>query len=442
MTSGSLAQTDSLTVRFDKIDNHLNNGMGYTNVLGNTSGYAWGESYVLSAYIDMYRATGDTLYLDKLVEQFDRVLANRDDARHINDYYRKAPIAGWGSTEYSKGKWHTWLVHTGMICQGPADFVQIVRAEGRLKKYAAKADLYLQKIKESVSSHEPDWRNGPGKDEGYYVDPEIGPLPVNQQNAMGSVLVSLYHTTRDHFYRDKASQLARFMQKRLRKRPDGSFDWSYWPRLDGNGRGSEDISHAAININFAVRCRAQKIVFSNQDMDAFALTWTHYIRRSAHEFADNVDGKGGTNTHSPQAVGRWMDLSMFNHAILEDGLTVFGDLADEKASGADLLGIAKLAHYRKVFDQPKRPLIPRIKLLKKRHASLANSVREVDVNVLMTKASRSTASKIATLTNDSNEPFPSPDLTELFPYILLPEPPPYFAPEPITYPGPTHYKLT
>ena len=317
----------------------------------------------------MYRATGDTVYLDKLIEQFDRVLANRDDIKSLKDFYRKASLAGWGTSEYSKGKWHVWTVHTGMILQGPADFVQLVYAESALrKKYLKKADDYLIKIKESIAAHEPDWRHGPTSDEGYYVDPKIGPLPLNQQNALGSVFVSLYQATKDHYYRDKAAQLARYYKNRLRTTMDGSYVWSYWPKLDRLGTGSEDISHAAINVNFAVRCYTQKIVLGLNDMERFVRTWKNHIRRSAHEFTDDVDGNKVINTHSPQAVGRWMDLSIIQHDMLPDAVSAYDELPDNRFNGAEMLGIAKIARYTTSFAKPKPHILPKIKLFKKRTA--------------------------------------------------------------------------
>src|SRR5205085_3053791 len=88
---------------------------------------AWGESYLLTAYVEMYRTTGDAGYLQRLVEHFDRMLKKRDDALGLKDVYADKPLAGWGSDDYSKGKWHVWLVHTGMIELGPAEFVHLVR---------------------------------------------------------------------------------------------------------------------------------------------------------------------------------------------------------------------------------------------------------------------------------------------------------------------------
>jgi hypothetical protein len=357
---------DDYASRFDRMDERISNGQGYTATSGNTAGYAWGESYVLMGYAEMYHATRDTLYLDRLVEQFDRVLANRDDVRKLKDADRHVALAGWGSTEYTKGKWHVWAVHTGMICLGPMDFVALVKAEARLKKrYGKKAEEYLARIKECVAAHDADWHDGPGTGEGYYSDPDVGPLPLNQQNALGTVELGLYLVTRDHIYRDRVMGLARFMQNRLRRSPDGSYDWSYWPKPDRSGTGSEDISHAAINVQFMVRCNEAHVAFSGNDMSALAKTWNSHVRRAAGEWSDTVGGTGGPNTYTPHALALWLDLAPYDRMLFEDAKQSFAGVDEEKANGADLLGFAKLAHAQKELSQKKKGIrLPKIKMRK------------------------------------------------------------------------------
>src|SRR5437762_12594966 len=88
---------DEYVSRFDRMDRRINNGQGYCGSLNTAGELAWGESYILQAYIEMYRATGDRAYLDDLVDHFDRVLSNRDDVRKTRDFYRNTSLAGWGS---------------------------------------------------------------------------------------------------------------------------------------------------------------------------------------------------------------------------------------------------------------------------------------------------------------------------------------------------------
>ncbi len=65
------------------------------------SDIAWGESYVMVAYVEMYRATKETRYLDKLIEHADRVLAARDDVRGFKDYEGRSRAAWSVGGEYT-----------------------------------------------------------------------------------------------------------------------------------------------------------------------------------------------------------------------------------------------------------------------------------------------------------------------------------------------------
>ena len=56
---------------FDTTDLALNGGNGFAGKDNESGALGWGGSYVLQAYLVMYRAHGDTEYLDKLVDQFD-----------------------------------------------------------------------------------------------------------------------------------------------------------------------------------------------------------------------------------------------------------------------------------------------------------------------------------------------------------------------------------
>ncbi|MFI6906564.1 hypothetical protein ACIBKY_35255 [Nonomuraea sp. NPDC050394] len=55
---------------------------------------AWGESYIMRSYLDVYRVTQDTAWLDKLVTHADTVIANADDVDGDG-------FLGWSTERYS-----------------------------------------------------------------------------------------------------------------------------------------------------------------------------------------------------------------------------------------------------------------------------------------------------------------------------------------------------
>jgi len=187
---------------FDDNDRAIHNGRGHSESINENGNLAWGESYILLAYMEMYRATRDRLYLRKLVEHFDRVLQNRDDVRGVADVHAGKLLAGWGSTRYSKGEWHVWIVHTGMVTMAPAEFVRLVNRDRFLhREFGATAQACRERVEECIRDTQPCWRNGPAAGEGYYYSPLLHEvLPLNQQNAMGSVLLEMWRATGNPHY--------------------------------------------------------------------------------------------------------------------------------------------------------------------------------------------------------------------------------------------------
>lgn len=339
--------------QFDRSDQAINGGRGYSESKNKGGELAWGESYVLMAYVEMHRATGDPGYLRRLVEHFDRMLKNRDDALGVKDAFAERPLAGWGSDEYSKGKWHVWLVHTGMIELGPAEFVHLVRRSKALQKeFAAKAAEYQARIEESIRDADTNWRSGPAQNEGFYFEPNLGSVqPANQQNIFGSVLLEMYGATGNKTYRDRAERLARFFRSRLRTADSAVYDWAYWPRETKDGPGSEDISHAHINIGFAARCAEARLVFTRDDMARFVRTWLTKVKRPDGTWADDVAGKGSRGRYMPYSVGLWLSLCAVAPKDLAAELYADAEhaLGAKQLYGAsEMPGIARLLRYARL----------------------------------------------------------------------------------------------
>lgn len=339
-----------LRQRFDQSDRAINNGKGYSEHTNENGELAWAEAYLLLGYMEMYRATGEREYLRKVVEHFDRILRNRDDVRGIADAYARKPLAGWGSTKYSGGKWHVWLVHTGMITLAPAEFVRLVRFDRWLQReFGVKAQEYCQRIEECIRDTDDYWRDGPADGEGYYYSPHLDHvLPLNQQNAMGSVLVEMWRATGVGRYRDRAMRLARFFRRRLRKGEPHWYDWSYWPKRTQDDRGSEDISHASLNVDFAVRCVAEGLVFDRRDAERFANTWLLKIRRADGTWAGEVSGRGNGNAYMPGAGGMWLSLCRVvsrdvGRALYRDISRAFGE--KQLLTAPEMVGVARLRRY-------------------------------------------------------------------------------------------------
>ena len=120
---------------------------------------AWGESYILMAYVAMYEGTGNEKYLRRVIEHFDHILTNRDDKRNIRDEIREKVMASWSTKKYTKDKQYCWLVHAGMITYPVARFVYLAKkTSGLQKEFANKAKEYEKSVIETVNAFDEDWR--------------------------------------------------------------------------------------------------------------------------------------------------------------------------------------------------------------------------------------------------------------------------------------------
>ena len=311
--------------------------------------YAWGESYLLAAYVAMYEATKDTRYLDRFVSRYRVLLSLRDDKKGRRDDLRGKMMAAWGCTGYSGGKYTCWNVHAGMLTHPAARFVRLVKErKGLRKRYGKTAMEFTVALEETVGAFAGDWREGPEPDEAHYVEPALNGqhAPLNQQNALGRTLLDLGAATGERTYVEQAAKLARFFKRRLRLRPDGTCDWSYWPALKPPyEKGSEDISHAAINVDFAICCYRNKIVFTREDIQRMAATLLKVIHKGEGKFGDTVDG-GGAGQYAPQ-IGRWGDLACVNPEVVAVLRDYFFKRDPPLGGTTTMLALATLAKYGK-----------------------------------------------------------------------------------------------
>ena len=101
---------DGFRGQFDELDEELHEDGGLLGETNDSDGspvsglLAWGESYVMSAYLLMYRAFGDTEYLDRFIEHADAVLENRDSVRGVTDFRGESGPVWRADTPYTIGR--------------------------------------------------------------------------------------------------------------------------------------------------------------------------------------------------------------------------------------------------------------------------------------------------------------------------------------------------
>jgi hypothetical protein len=269
--------------------------------------------------------------------------------------------ACWRNISYQPEP-YCYAVHTGMIVTPMLEFVALVETSPWAEQpswdgetLADKAERYLVAAQESVAFHEFEWNDG-----GYYAFPADATFlatagdiqPLNQSNALGRAHILLAELTDDAEQLAKATALAQRLEDQIAVGGDGAYLWNYYGgAYSGNG---EDISHAAISVDFAVMAAARGIVFDDADVEAFARTFTERIYVNDATFSDFVGG-GTTNDPSYRGqIGRWTLLAPASPTVYAAVRDAYDrDYAPESiGSGSYLLGWALLAEHEPKLCAP------------------------------------------------------------------------------------------
>ena len=352
-------QGASARLTYDAANLGLNGGDGFKTSDNAAGTLAWGESYVMMSYAAMFRGTGDPTYLERLADQAASVLAQRDSSIGLKDY-NGASRPCWQATKYSTNNLpYCWVVHTGMIAYPMADLALLLEQNPALKSrtlpggqtLGQAAQQLLAEVEQTVATHDFQYKSGPAAGEGHYVgDPAASAvvpsvaglaLPLNQMNAMGRALIALWKATGKTAYQQKAAALCTYLRNRMTK-SGATYVWTYWGTAWSSGKG-EDISHAAINADFAKLCHEHGLAFDAGEMVRLGRTLFDNVHVSTDSAADLVDGGGGTNTYK-WAVGRWLNLAPYEPRVWPVAANIYRDTTTT-SSGSVLLGLANIARH-------------------------------------------------------------------------------------------------
>ncbi|MCL6639592.1 MAG: hypothetical protein K6T80_07955, partial [Firmicutes bacterium] len=326
---------------FERLDT-VNGGNWQKDADNESAQLAWGESYVMDAYVTMYEATGDTYYLDKFVTHAKGVLARRDSVRGVTDY-RGLSLPAWRNNSYTQnGEYAIFAAHTGMIVYPMAKFAAIVAENPSLQaKYGTDGDLFLQAAKDAVAVHQDEWVEM--GEVGYYSFPAGMPykqagmgLPYNQYLAMARAELMIYRASADSRYLDRAAKMLRHFKSGLTlDQGTGAYVWKYSAFYNSS---DEDIGHANIDIDAAYQGFAATTVFTAGDMAGFANTAAKKIIKSDGSIAGNVTGAGTSDT--PWFIGLWSAYGQYAPVITD---TAYGKLSAMSYGGpTGLLAAAML----------------------------------------------------------------------------------------------------
>jgi len=296
----------------------------------------WTFAYIPRSYLSAYRAKKDTKWLDCLAVRIDNLLDEMRDTPKpgsptcpTGKYwpgYRDG-FKGWGTASFKQ--YDEFLVHDGHVCVPIARFVKTVYANPALHaKYKARADRYLKALEGHViAKWRASWNANRGKGCSLRTWGGWRNLPHNMYLAFGTLLLVLHEIAQcphyvpanpdfPPFYSREATAMARFFKSKLRHLArEDAYVWLYMePESDPTPR-AEDVGHANLDVEFAIRAYHLGIVFDRRDMKRLANTVTKVLwngDEAKPEFRSHLslDHKVGSNY-----LFRWLWLYEFEPRV-------------------------------------------------------------------------------------------------------------------------------
>jgi hypothetical protein len=239
--------------------------------------------------------------------------------------------------------WLAYCGYIGIIYHPLLRFADMVKSDPKLKKFEPAADRFIQAADESYDEFRTHFRNGPGRDEGYYITCERGgafpydnlPEPFNYLGEHTASELLLYKLTGKPIYKDQAERMAGLFKHRLKLMPGNLYVWNYWyePLTTGYSREAdisdnypsmlpkpvvEDASHGTLDIRLVVSAAHAGIVFNKTDLRRFANTFLKNVVLSDKSgFNGRVDGTAKETKYGRTGISGWLPLAEVNPKVYE-----------------------------------------------------------------------------------------------------------------------------
>jgi hypothetical protein len=281
----------------------------------------WLVSPFLNGFYYGYMASGDTQWIDHLVDWSDSWIK-----RGVKepDGFTGWPKADGASTDVVPNLFTDNMLGEAMALRPAVLMANVILHNHALKaRYGAKAKEYLQ-LSEQVYKKWDErccWRAV--KNGGVWVVPEFGidqsthnwtdgyarrktdgfTLPDNKQNAIAMWLISMYDATKKPVYRERAEQWWSVMKSRIKTRDSGKYDvWDYWDpagpwdyKSDGAPRLWVGVhpngGYYGVDIQSIVCAYEHGLVFTRSDIDKLIATnrdfmWNHQVQDAKFQRID------------------------------------------------------------------------------------------------------------------------------------------------------------
>ena len=205
-------------------------------------GFCWHAKYNMNQYLEYYKITKNSEWLDAAVKYYDFLIAKMDTDP---EGYK-----GWiGPYMYDEKYWTDSHVGDAILMNGMLDFSLLVMENKELQvKYSDRARAYVELAKRDLIEkydHRGTWKEDgnvgayvafdkymePGNTKEWKYGNEVTRSglthPFNKQNDMGLVCMQLFRLTHQKFYRDRAEKIFLRMKRQMQLSGD-HYEWNYW----------------------------------------------------------------------------------------------------------------------------------------------------------------------------------------------------------------------
>ena len=272
-------------------------------------------------------------------------------------------------------RYYAFAVHTGMVTYPMALFARVVLQQ-QLVRYRGAARRYRLWSEKAVAFHDAEWqwRTLPdGSTGGDYVWPKGAPVPFdgltqpfNQSHGPGLTMAELCRTLpgggRDRYgYRAKVEAMVRAFGSDMEDR-GAAWQWHYWPTYSELGRGYqadeelseytpwygsvtsyEDISHAAISVEFLIAAYRARVAATDEDAAHLAATYRDQVADGEDQVFTRVDGTTPATDSMAAQAGRWLTLQPWWPGMAGHVGSVYEAMELEPGFGSHLAGVGYLA---------------------------------------------------------------------------------------------------
>ncbi|HET6456976.1 MAG TPA: hypothetical protein VFI02_21460 [Armatimonadota bacterium] len=233
--------------------------------------------------------------------------------------------------------------YIGIIYYPLLRLAEMVRADDSLKEFQPPADRFIKAADESYTEYQDHFRNGPGKDEGYYITCKRGgpfpyddlPEPFNYLGCHVSSEIALYRLTGKPVYKEHAERMANLFKNRLKLMPGDLYVWNYWYEPLTSGYSSaddlcdnypqmapkpvvEDNSHGTLDILLVMNAADAGIAFDEKDLRRFANTFLRNLVRPDYSGLNGrIDGTPASGKYVRTGITGWLPLTQADPAVYE-----------------------------------------------------------------------------------------------------------------------------